>query len=316
MPTTTNSAHIPATAATPPNTNNRTQTTATATAPQAQPTIAPVTSLSLIPSTSLTDQGRAGSSMAQDPPQLVHTSARSPSPGQPRLSPDPPDLTAPVDTPSEQSPIQNNNSNIIYSSNTDIHTHLVTLRKAFYKLSFSSLTSASHLSYLEECQGLGYTPPGLHLNRPCQAAMKDLTDIEDRFNDLLRETEKNLINLLIQHYKQANIQTEKLLQNNHSNTVQALNLVDQASKTLHENVMQRTNTNIARYEQRLDHIKRSKLNNLAHPRTRPQGPSQYPRHQRTNPHPRSNYYHKEHHKETHNKADQITTLDAAPDHPY
>ena len=39
-----------------------------------------LTSLSLIPSTSLTDQGRAGLSMAQDPPQLVHTSARSPSP--------------------------------------------------------------------------------------------------------------------------------------------------------------------------------------------------------------------------------------------
>ena len=215
---------------------------------------------------------RTGITMAVDPsPQLVRIPSPSPELGR-HLPPPRPLLQLGAGLAANQrtttNPFITNNTfstNTNVNSHDNVSTHLTLLRKRFKKLSFALATATSHFSYLQECQQRRLTPPGLRTNRSCQASSKDLTDIDRRFNDLLRETERNLINILINHYVQAQTQLVQLIHDNQTETAQITTQADPNTLNTHVDLLNKTKVNIEKFKRKLHITKLNKIRNLTSP---------------------------------------------------
>ena len=102
-------------------------------------------------------------------------------------------------------------------SRTPTDRSLLITRSNFKGQSFSLLNIQTQASYLTGCLHLGLTSPGLQIKVRCLAARPDLTNVHQRFQEHIHQSERGAMNILIDHFNKA-----------------ATLLKDQLRETLHE----------------------------------------------------------------------------------
>ena len=115
-----------------------------------------------------------------------------------------------------------------------------------YKRVVSSIDKVdSHLEFLEECIVQDAIPKGLNINKSC-LAFKATPQTKDRFNNILRQAEQALVELLAEHYQ--NLQSDLYQDLEHIKTdLETLTKdiqLDQDTSQEHACMMEKTDTNL------------------------------------------------------------------------
>ena len=109
---------------------------------------------------------------------------------------------------------------------TPIDKRLLITRSNFKGQSFSLLNIQTQASYLTGCLHLGLTSPGLRIRVRCMAARPDLTNVHQRFEEHIHQSERGAMNILLDHFSTA----ASLLKNQlHGTLSEMREFMDQAS---------------------------------------------------------------------------------------
>ena len=175
--------------------------------------------------------------------------------------------SAPINT-SNSNPTQSTHS----ASNTgSVHTDettLLALRKKYHRTLTSLAKSEHHHNFLVQCKREKRIPKGLQIKITPQAFLSSKTSIKTEFTNIIRQTEENLTATLIRHYQHVNevLTTEK--EEIEEEMTHALATQSPTSKTKHEELLQKTTTNIDRRKTLLHERATKKMNTLKNPRHR------------------------------------------------
>ena len=146
---------------------------------------------------------------------------------------------------------------------------LLSLRKQLKRETSTQNKLESHLSFLKKCSEKSLTPQGLKVSIKCHAFMKKETTIEDTFQQLTEQLEKQLGNALIAHYEALLEEQEEVVQETHGLIDEAYDRAKQTTQREHDRIMSSMMNNLDKHTAQLEKTKNSKFRKLEDPDRQP-----------------------------------------------
>ena len=199
-----------------------------------------------------------------DTEKVYHHQNTNPSPDlfpssdeRPEIQPDP---SAPDSPPPKSKPILAETPLSVNESNLSPRAKLLDLRKRYKKAASLFHQAKHHYDMLSECRNDATIPNGLRIKTNCQAAAKHLTSITSYWDEILSNTERDLLGALLTHYKHvctvAAEKTKEIL----CLIAETLNSADGQTISDHTTIMKITELNLTKRRTNFDKKKKKRTN--------------------------------------------------------
>ena len=156
------------------------------------------------------------------------------------------DNSAPDSPPPKSKPINADTTLSVTQTNFGPRAQLLDLRKRYKKSASLFHQAKHHHDLLSECSKDDTIPNGLRIKTNCQAAAKNMTNISTFWNEILSNTERDLLTALLTHYKHVCTAAAEKIKEILLTIAETLGSADAQTIADHTNIMKITELNVTK----------------------------------------------------------------------
>lgn len=142
---------------------------------------------------------------------------------------------------------------------------LLNLRKKYHRTSSTLTQIQHHLAFIQECVTHDITPKGLQINIQPHAFLADKTDLKRQFSKIIQRAQASFLEILMVHYENLEETHKTELQKINQEISQVEPTIPDAMKKNHNELLQKTTSNIEKKKKLLSERATKKIEILRDP---------------------------------------------------
>ena len=130
-------------------------------------------------------------------------------------------------------------------------TDLLSLRRDYHRAASQVMMSSHHLEFLGKCKEASHVPPGLRISLRPQVYASNASHMEESIKKIINSVQDEIIQALCTHYNSILEHAQNVLDQVSSTLSSSLSLLPPSQAAPHQQLMERTNTNLERKKKQL-----------------------------------------------------------------